>query len=176
MVRSFFAIVGALGLVGIAGVLLGDVKTDYSHHVDFTQFHTYSWLKVDAGNLLWVDRIRRAVDSELMAKGLSMAPSGGDIAVSAFGSTRNQPSLQTYYDGLGGGWGWRGFGDGLATTTVTNTEVGTLTVDLFNPRDKKLIWRGTATQTLSDKPEKNEKKLESAVNDMFKKFPPKTQG
>jgi hypothetical protein len=35
-----------------------------------------------------------------------------------------------------------------------------------------LIWRGSSSETLSEKPEKNEKKLEKAVEDMFKKFPP----
>lgn len=155
---------------------MAEVKTDYRHSVDFGKYHTYSWLKVDAGNPLWVDRIRRAVDEELTAKGWSMVPSGGDVSVSAFGSTREQPSMQTFYDGLGGGWGWWGFGDlGESTTTVQNTEVGTLVVDIFDSNTKKLIWRGTATNTLSDHPDKNEKKLEHNVAEMFKKFPPKVK-
>lgn len=155
---------------------MAEVKTDYRHSVDFGKYHTYSWLKVDAGNPLWVDRIRRAVDEELTAKGWSMVPSGGDVSVSAFGSTREQPSMQTFYDGLGGGWGWWGFGDlGESTTTVQNTEVGTLVVDIFDSNTKKLIWRGTATDTLSDHPDKNEKKLEHNVAEMFKKFPPKVK-
>jgi hypothetical protein len=37
-------------------------------HIDFGQYHTYSWLKVDAGNPLWVDRTQRDVDAELTAK------------------------------------------------------------------------------------------------------------
>jgi hypothetical protein len=57
-------------------------------------------------------------------------------------------------------------------TTVENTPVGTLVVDVFDGNSKKLIWRGTATDTLSSKPESNEKKLEHSVTDMFKKFPP----
>jgi len=66
-----------------------------------------------------------------------------------------------------------GFGDSM--TTVENTPVGTLIVDVFDGQSKKLVWRGTSTETLSSKPEKNERKLEKAVADMFKKFPP-TQG
>jgi len=38
-----------------------------------------------------------------------------------------------------------------------------------------LIWRGTANKTLTDKPDKNEKKLEDAVQSMFKHFPPPTK-
>jgi hypothetical protein len=37
-----------------------------------------------------------------------------------------------------------------------------------------LEWRGTATETLSEGPEKNEKKLQKSIDKMFKKFPPKT--
>jgi hypothetical protein len=148
-----------------------DVKTDYSHSVDFGQYHTYSWMKVEAGNPLWIDRIKRDVDGELSAKGWTRVDSGGDAAVSSFGSTHNEQSLQTFYDGFGGGWFWSGFGD-MATTTPVSTPVGTLVVDIFDAHNKKLIWRGIASKTLSDNPEKNEKKLEDSVQNMFKHFPP----
>jgi hypothetical protein len=163
----------AFGVVGL-GLAIADVHTDYDHSADFRNMKTYSWLKVDAGNSLWADRIRRDVNQQLMAKGLTMVPSGGDVSVSALGRVNEQQSYTTFYDGMGGGWGWRGFGDlGFSTTTPEETPVGTLTVDMFNSHDKKLIWRATSTKTLSGKPEKNEKKLETAVTEMFKKFPPK---
>ena len=47
---------------------------------------------------------------------------------------------------------------------------------LFDGSTKKLIWRTTATETLSTKPEKNDQKLEKNVGEMFKKFPPKSKG
>ncbi len=165
-------LIGAALITGATLLFAADVKTDYSHHIDFGQFHTYSWLKVDAGNPLWVDRIKRDVNAELTAKGWMEVPSGGDAAVSAFGATHNQQSLQTFYDGFGGGWRWGGFGPDLATTTTVNTPVGTLVVDIFSASNKQLIWRGTAQNTLSEKPSKNEKKLEDSVKDMFKHFPP----
>jgi hypothetical protein len=143
-VKKILLLAGIIGLAGL-GALLADVKTDYSHSADFSQYKTYSWLKVNAGDSLWADRIQHAVDMELMAKGWSVMPSGGDVSVSAFGTTKTQPSMQTFYDGLGGGWGWRGFGgEGIATTTVTNQEIGTLNLDLFDSHSKMLIWRGTS--------------------------------
>jgi len=159
---------------GTAG-LFAMIKTDYSHSTDFGRYRTYSWINVRAGNSLWQDRIRRAVDSQLSAKGWSQVPSGGDAGVAAYGATHNQESLQTFYDGFPG-WGWRGFGDGLATTTVENIPVGTLMVDVFDGQSKKLIWRGSSSETLSEKPDKNEKKLEKSVDDMFKHFPPPSKG
>jgi len=155
------------------GLLVADVKTDYSHSTDFRAYRTYSWLKVEAANSLWEDRIRQAVDSQLSAKGLSPQPNGGDLAVAAFGRMSEQKTYNTFYDGLGGGWFWRGFGDGLATTTVESTPVGTLSVDMFDGKTKKLVWRGISTKTLSGDAEKNSKKLQDSVADMFKKFPPK---
>ena len=159
-------------LAGSLVVLAAKVVTDYNHSTDFSQYRTYSWLKVEAGDPLWPDRIMAAVDSQLAAKGLTKAPIG-DASIAAFGSTHIQPRLETFYDNFGGGWYWRGWGEGMATTTVENIAIGTLVVDMFDTPTKKLIWRGTATDALSDKPEKNEKKLEKAVEEMFKHFPPK---
>jgi hypothetical protein len=87
--------------------------------------------------------------------------------------TRNEQSCTTFYNGLGGGWAWRGFNNSTSTTTVQETPVGTLTVDMFDAKSKQLVWRSIATETLSDKPEKNTKKRDDDFADMFKKFPPK---
>ena len=67
-----------LALTGASAVFGVKVITDYNHAVDFSQYHTYSWLKVEAGDSLWSDRITHAVDSELSAKGWSMVPVDGD--------------------------------------------------------------------------------------------------
>ena len=48
----------------------------------------------------------------------------------------------------------------MSTTTSENVPVGTLVVDLFDTQSKKLIFRGTASDDLSDKADKNEKKME----------------
>ena len=60
----------------------------------------------------------------------------------------------------------------MATTEVIPEKVGNLTVDIFDGNTKQLIWRGQASEVLSSKPDKNDKKLEHTVADMFKKFPP----
>jgi len=153
-----------------------DVSTDYNHHAEFSRYHTYSWIGVRAGNSLWQDRIEAAVDSQLAAKGWSKVASGGDAAVSAFGKTSEQETLQTFYNGFPG-WGWRWGGDmGTATTTAVPERVGSLTVDIFDAGTRQLLWRGTSTDTLSSKPEKNSKKLDHAVQEMFDHFPPQSKG
>jgi len=160
-----------LTLLGALVALAKEVVVDYDHSVDFANYKTYSWIRVKVGDPLWVDRITRAVDAQLVAKGWTRVDAGGDAGITAFGSTREMPTLTTFYDGLGGGWFWRGFG-GISTTTVQETPVGTLVVDIFDEHNMRLIWRGVAQDALSGKPDKDEKKLNKIVADMFKHFPP----
>jgi hypothetical protein len=164
-----------LMLLGALVVLAKEVVTDYDHAADFQQYKTYSWMRVKAGDPFWADRITRAVDAQLVAKGWSKVDADGDVGVTAFGSTREQPTLTTFYDGFGGRWFWRGFG-GIATTTVEETPIGTLVVDLFDQHTGKLIWRGVGRDAMSGKPDKDEKKLEKVVDNMFKHFPPPPHG
>src|SRR5581483_1272044 len=153
-----------------ACLLYAAVRTDYDHKADFSRYHTYSWIGVSAGNSLWQDRITQAVDSALSAKGWTKVQSGGDAAISAMGKTTERDNLETFYTGYPG-WGWRaGWWGGMGTTTtqVVPERVGTLTVDVFDGASRQLIFRGQASDTLSDKPEKNDKRMDKAVEEMFK--------
>ncbi len=173
--RSLFSIATSI-LVTTAA--LAEVKTDYDRTVDFSRYKTYSWGKVHTPNPLWVDRIKADVASELAAKGWTEIESGGDASIMAMEMREDHRTLNTYYDSFGGGWGWRrwggGFGDGFGTATTTEEtyKVGTLVVDLFDTNTKKLIWRGSASDTLSDKSDKNIRRLHSDVERMFEHFPP----
>ena len=170
---KIFASVGIMLLAATAS-FAQQVKTDYDRSTDFSQYKTYSWEKVQTQDPLWLDRIKEAVNAALKAKGWTLAPSGGSVAIVAIEMTRNQQSLDTFYNGFGGGWRWGGgFGD--ATTTVENYKVGTLVVDLFDANSKKLIWRGSSSDTLSDKSENNIKNLDKGVQKMFNHFPPEAK-
>jgi len=70
-----------------------------------------------------VDRIKDAVNRALAAKGWTQVDSGGDVCVMAIEITQNQQTLNTFYDGFGGGRRWGGFGGfGDATTTTEPTK------------------------------------------------------
>lgn len=150
-----------------------DVRTDYDHHANFGEFHTYYWAKVKASDPLWESRIQDAVNRDLQSKGWQLVPSGGQVAITAVGSTRNEQEYQTFYDGMGG-WGWGGFGE--TTTQPVNYPVGTLVLDFYNAQNRQLIWRGVASDSLSNSAEKNEKKLDKAVDKMLDHFPPHEKG
>jgi hypothetical protein len=146
------------------------VKTDYDHNANFGQYKTYCWEKVQTKDPLLVDRIKSAVNGALAANGWTEVPSGGDVEVFAIETTQNQQTLDTFYNGFGGGRRWGGFGD--ASTTVETYKVGTLVVDLFDTKTQKLIWRSSSSDTLSDKVDKNTKNLDKGVSKMFQHFPP----
>ena len=125
-------------------VFAANIATDYDHSANFSQYKTYSWLKVQAADSLWADRIQQDVDKQLAAKGWTKVESNGNATVTAFQCTHDQQTLQTFYDGFGGGWRWRGGGGmGMSTTTTDVTKVGTLVVDIFESPTKQLLWRGT---------------------------------
>ena len=154
------------------------ISTDYDHSANFSQYKTYSWLKVQAGDSLWENRIKQDVDQQLAKKGWTEVPSNGNASIAAFESTKEQPTLQTFYDGFGGGWGWRGRGGfggggiGMSTTTTDNVKVGTIVVDIFESQSKQLLWRGTESSDLGNNAEKNTKSLAKDMTDLFKHFPP----
>ncbi len=165
------AVCSVVFLVGAA--FAQHVKTDFDHNANFSQYKSYSWKEIKPANSLWDARIKDAVDTQLAAKGWTHLENGGDVSIVAIKTTQTQRTLQTFYDGIGGGWRWGGFGGmGEATTTEQDYKEGTLIVDMYDANTKQLIWRGSAEDTLSDKAEKNEKSLDKGVAKMFKEFPP----
>jgi hypothetical protein len=145
-----------------------EVVTDYDHYADFNHYKTYSWAKVETPDTLWDQRVKDAIDKELSDKGWTQVADGGDVSIVAVGTTRERQNLETFYTGMG--WRWRGFGD--AVTEVHPYRVGSLIVDMFDTSNKKLIWRGSASDVLSNKPDKNIRELEKDVHKMFEHFPP----
>src|SRR6202166_5320948 len=110
------------------------VKTDYDRGANFAQYKTYSWEQVKTKDPLDADRIKSAVNSNLTAKGWTQVNSGGNVSIVAMEIEHNKQTLNTFYDGFGGGWGWRGFGGGIgeSTTSTETYTVGTLVIDLFD--------------------------------------------
>jgi Domain of unknown function (DUF4136) len=171
--RVFVTLAVAVAFFSIPA-LAQKVETDYDHSVNFNQYHTYSWGHIHSADPFFEQRLRDTVDHELQAKGWQVVPAGGDVTLTAVAVKKNQAEYITFYDGLGGGWRWRGWGGGMATTTVEKVPVGTLVVDIYDTSTKRLVWRGLAHDQLSDNPDKDTKKLEKAVDKLFGKFPPRS--
>ena len=177
-------LVKTMVLAGVALAVAGgawaqDVKTDYDKAANFGAIKTFS-LKLGTtwGNQIGEKRVTDEITQALTERGWTLAPEGqADAQVVLHGATETKRSLNTFYSGGGmGGYGYRGWGGmggmGTATTTESEYRVGTLVVDMFDKTGKSLLWRGSAQDELSDKTDKNAKKLAKASDKLFKDFPP----
>jgi uncharacterized protein DUF4136 len=149
------------------------VTVDWDKATNFSGFRTYAWgNNTPIRNQLMEQRIISGIESQLAAKGLQKvdASSNPDLVVRYHASTDVQTQFNTIdTGGWGPGWGW---GGGMSTTTEDRILVGQLVVDIGDVKNKKFIWRGRASETLSDNPQKVEKNLDKALNKMFEKYPP----
>jgi len=177
MRRMNTMMLAGLALAVAGGAWAQDVKVDYDKAANFGAIKTFSVkLGTSWGNPISEKRVMDEFTQALTEKGWKAAPEGeADAQVVLHGATQTKKSLNTFYSGMGGygyrGWGGMG-GTGTATTTESEYTVGTLVVDIFGAKEKNLLWRGAAQDELSDKPDKNVKKLAKASDKMFKDFPP----
>jgi hypothetical protein len=171
----------ALACFALAGCAsTPDVHTDHDPAVNFGAYHTYYWAQPpELANPLVQQRIVAGIDARLRAKGWTRSEDIADIALVANVATSEKQTLDTFYSGgsMGrwgyyGAGGWGGVGMGSATTRVNTYTVGTLVVDMFDAATKKAVWRGTASATVPDSPQKVDTQVNAALDKMFADFPP----
>jgi hypothetical protein len=161
-----------------------DVRYNFDKNTDFSRFKTYKWVEIkDATKVdnLVDKQIKDAIDAELATKGLTKVDDDSASLFVGYQTAIGQEKEFTSYNsgwGYGSGWGgsWYG-GMGGASTTYGQTStiyVGQLAVDMYDPPNKDLVWRGVASKTLDEKakPEKRQKNLTKAMKKLFKNYPP----
>ena len=167
-------VVTGFALAVAGGAWAQDVKVDYDKAANFGAIKTFSLkLGTSWGNQIGEKRVTDEITQALTEKGWKLVPEGpADAQVVLHGAGQTKRTLNTFYSGMGG-YRYRGFGGtGTATTTESEYTVGTLVVDIFDAKGENLLWRGAAQDELSDKPDKNIKKLAKASDKLFKDFPP----
>jgi uncharacterized protein DUF4136 len=141
------------------------VNVDYDKEVDFSKFRSYKWERGQSAPSPLVDkRIVSAIDAQFAAKGWTKSEEAPSVIVVYYAAIDAEKQLNAW----GTGPRWRGIG----TVTVDTIYTGQLVVDVYDAAARQLIWRGTVSDTVSDKPERNEKRLNDAVAKLFKQFPP----
>jgi hypothetical protein len=167
------------------------VNIDFDRDADFTKYKSYAYQVCHLVENPLVDkRIVKELESRMAMEGLILAQANPDLNVTYHSSTSEEFAVDTnnWGYGFGSGWYWghgggySGYGGGYlghgaggpisSTTTVRKYTRGTLVVDIWDARTKQLIWRGTATNTVSENPQKNENNLKKAMDKMFRKYPP----
>lgn len=160
-------------IVALAGLAAGcsglDVAHDYDRDQDFSRLRTWSWNPEGprtggSVDTLSRERIERAVERELAREGLSPAGSEeADVWVRAYAGTARRLEPDPVYHGRGYyAQNWR----------VVNE--GGLEVALIDPRDQRVIWRGTARGAIDRNatPEEREERIREAVEKIFEAYPP----
>lgn len=166
------------------------VATDYDKNANFGAYKTFAFFKsgIDKAEINDLDkrRILRAIETELLAKGLTKSENP-DLLVSIF--TKSNQRVDVYNNNWGmGGWGWGGFGPwgmggfygpgwgwGWNQPNVSTSTEGVLFVDLLDANKKELIWQGMGSGFLSRNMEQKEERIKEFVSKIMEKYPPGTQ-
>lgn len=182
------AVLAAL-LMSAPAASADNVRADWNHQVNFQQFHTYSWGKVKVSDPFDANRIKQAIEYELHKKGWQEVQSGGEVTIDVVDHIRNEQEAETYYNGLGGGWGmgwgwggwgWGGWGwgpggFGEAQTKTKTVPEGHMVIDMFDTQKKQLIWRGISQGEVNNNPNKERQTIYEDIHKLFYSFPPKSK-
>ena len=166
------------------------VVSDSDKSVDFNQFKTFQLLPwpeelnslVGRTSQLLVDK---SIKETLISYGYTYVEKNADLVVSTYVhidekegvsaySNYYGPSGYGYYGGFGYGYGYGyGYGGGVTTTTYQEYtyKEGSLILDFYDQKEKKLVWQGIGTDELSDDVKKIQNHIPSYVRQVLYDFP-----
>ena len=160
------------------------VTTDYDHSANFSEYKTFAVydLKAQQGqvNQLNVDRVAKAIRSEMLAKGFTES-SNPDLKVNAVSILKNktQVTADTNFYGYGGMyrpygyWGGGAMMGGGSTTFNTYDYVdGSLVIDIVSAKTDKLVWQGIGNAEIDTRPDNPEQFINDAIKKILAGFPP----
>jgi Domain of unknown function (DUF4136) len=170
-----------------AGVAPGQkVNVDWDRGANFLLYRTYAWgVCGDLGELrLWQPHIIQNIEFQLAARGFRKAQPGHqpDVIISYRSDVEERAEFVESDYGYGPGWGlgpalgwgpswgWNWNGGPVTVEPVIRRKFE-LTLEIIDARRNQLLWRGDATDNLSHKSEKNDKRLKRAVAKLFRNYP-----
>jgi len=144
------------------------VSVNYNHSASFTQYHTYAWGSNNTNqiqNSILAQVAQQDIDNAMSQKGLQKVSESQnpDLILTASGGEKEQTSWNA--------WGMRGIGGGMGGISPQQNVDATMIVSLYDLKEKSLVWRGIAEDTLSNNGNKNQQLVEKAVQKMFKQWP-----
>jgi len=153
------------------------VQYDYDKQVNFESLKTYDWMPVPekaAIDSLVVNRVKNSVNAELQAKGLTMTSNNPDFFIAEHLGKKDKVKVTNWGYGYGSYGRYRGGYWGPQGVDTYQYEEGSLILDFVDAKSKKMIWRGVAKAQIDDTntPEKSEKLIDEAVQEILKNFPP----
>jgi hypothetical protein len=161
-----------------------NVNSDWSPEVVWESFYTYKWLPdaqsdglAQSADQITDQRIRAAMDSIMVERGLQRVESGADLMIGYQVTTRTNVSYQTTGTSWGrSSWGRSGWSGGVTTmrTVPVYSRAGTLIISIYESEGQSLVWHGsgaTDLQSTSD-PRERQRRISNVVGKTLAKFPP----
>ena len=187
---KYLLIASMLVLTGCASGFNAMYDHDTSH--DFGRYQTFAWIsenpmKVGEGvsttNPLLEPRIMAALESALVAKGYQQMdnPGAADFVLSFTIGARDKirvnsyPTMSVGYSaGYPSHWRWGAAYYCCETDTqVRQYTTGILAVDVFDVSEKRPVWHGVASKTISESDRKRlDETIKAAVDAILAGFPP----
>ena len=182
--RCLAATILALAAVSCTSTSGPDIYTNVAPGVDFRGIRTYGFMSEMATDnqgyeSLETNFLKVAVAQQLEQRGLRYDPRDPDVLMNFYIHatdkirTRSTPTMTAGYYGYRGGY-YSGFGYGGTAyeTRIEQYTEGTLTIDMIDPKARKVLWEGTATGRVTKKAVENlELAIDKAVADIFYEFP-----
>ena len=169
-----------LTTLAAAPALAQKVYVDYDRATAFSQYRTFQFKETREDLRNFSETLhRRVVDrlrGYLREGGMEEVESNPDIYVAYY--TADQSNLRlvlsdleyTYGTDFSLGSYWEG-GVGTRNLEEFSFDEGTLIIDAWDAKEKKLIWRGIGTAAMAKKkPDKNEAKLDRALEKIMQRW------
>lgn len=141
-----------------------EVSQDFDESYNFSNLKTFNWSTAPATgapkgtrspmllNPLTEQKIRRAVERQLTAKGFQKQATNPDFMIDYYLGVQSK-SVR----GRRSSW---------------NYDEGSLVLDFIDPKTKDLIWRGRAADWVEETDVPDEASINNIINQMLAKFPP----
>lgn len=180
--HPFISIIFAAFLTCIfSSMALSQGSTDES--IDFTSYKTYAFPSIqvnDTALLNYKDRllmIQQAIESQLNSRGYEKSTlSSADLLIN-IGVTVEE-KIQTRESDIREGaqyTGQRSYYKEAGEVEVRRYKLGTVTLDVVDVANNKMIWQGVADEVVKENPtdEKAQKTIDRGIKNLFKKYPVK---
>jgi hypothetical protein len=157
------------------------VYVDYDREADFSKYRTFAWAEtpptsLEANHPMAHEFIKESIAIELTGGG-GMIEDLDDPDVFVTYHTAPKESLQLMVAAFGyaypSGWGWDPYwGTAMVTGSaqVNTYRKGSLIIDVWDARTKLALFRGTASDVISENPEKALRQVDKAITKIVQKY------
>jgi len=174
---------GIIFILSGCSVMKVDVDYDTSYNFDGKTKYAVVHASRAGENTLTNDRIMQAIKSSLNVRNYTnVQKNEADLIFVFHVNVKDKTDIRTDYQMVGYrgfGYGFGGGGMMIATPSSYSYTEGTLILDALNPKTKKIVWRGIASDELNRSettPEEKREYINKVISELMKNFPKKKRG